>query len=290
MLEAEEFNMMTLVQAKQQKSVGGWVEFFKVAEIPVFRQTHDALEALRLHEDEVGANQIAAAVIHDPLMMFKILSYANNHRSRYQLQDLVQVEQAIIMMGTATFFSHIPHQPLVEDVLKAHFDSLMDILKLLVRAHRASFFAAEFASHLKDLHAEELRVAACLHDVAEMLMWCFNQEEMHVIVQRQEADKTLRSKVVQEEVLGFKLVDLQAELVREFNLPHVLTDLLDERQAHVQRVRNVQLAVNLARHSADGWDNLALPDDYQDIAQLLHVDIPRVMHIIGVKHEAGVAG
>lgn len=275
--------MMTVAQAKQHRSVGGWVEFFKVAEIPVFRQTHDALDALRIHEDEVGANQIAGAVIHDPLMMFKVLSYANNHRSRYQLQDLVQVEQAIIMMGTTTFFTHIPHQPVVEDVLKDHFDSLMDILKLMVRAHRASFFAAEFASHLKDLHAEELRVAASLHDVAEMLMWCFNHEEMRVIVQRQEADKTLRSKTVQEEVLGFKLIDLQAALVREFNLPHVLTDLLDESQAHMQRVRNVQFAVNLARHSADGWDNPALPDDYQDISQLLHVDIARVMHLIGLQ-------
>lgn len=59
---------------------------------------------------------------------------------------------------------------------------------------------------------------------------------------------------------------------------------MDEQRAHLPRVRNVQLAVNLARHSADGWDNAALPDDYKDIAQLLHVDVERVMHIVGVPH------
>lgn len=48
-----------------------------------------------------------------------------------------------------------------------------------------------------------------------------------------------------------------------------------------QRVRNVTLAVNLARHSANGWDDAALPDDYRDIAELLRMDIARVMRIVG---------
>jgi len=117
-----------------------------------------------------------------------------------------------------------------------------------------------------------------------MLMWCFNPEAMSEISKRQAADKTLRSRVVQQDVLGFRMVELQAELVRVFNLPSLLTDLMDEQRAHLPRVRNVQLAVNLARHSADGWGNAALPDDYKDIAQLLHVDVERVMHIVGVPH------
>ena len=49
-----------------------------------------------------------------------------------------------------------------------------------------------------------------------------------------------------------------------------------------QRVRNVTLAVNLARHSANGWDDAALPDDYRDIAELLRVDVDKAMRIIGV--------
>jgi hypothetical protein len=33
----------------------------------------------------------------------------------------------------------------------------------------------------------------------------------------------------------------------------------------------VQLAIRLARHSAQGWDNAALPDDLRDIGQLLNL-------------------
>ncbi|HSI28721.1 MAG: HDOD domain-containing protein [Methylophilus sp.] len=276
--------MVTLSEARANRNISDWVKFLENADIPVLRQTARELAQLREREDETGARDITRVVINDPLMTFKVLTFANNHRSRHQLQDLVQVEQAIIMMGTSTFFEQISTVPHVEEMLSQHVTALVDLIKLVVRAHRAGYFAAEFASHLMDLHAEELRVAASLHDFAEMLMWCFNPDPMIEIHKRQHADTTLRSRTVQQEVLGFRMLDLQAELVRVFNLPSLLTDLMDEQRAHLPRVRNVQFAVNLARHSAEGWDNAALPDDYKDISQLLHVDVPRVMHIVGVPH------
>jgi hypothetical protein len=36
-------------------------------------------------------------------------------------------------------------------------------------------------------------------------------------------------------------------------------------------VRNVLLAIRLARHTKDGWDNAAIPDDVSDIAALLNL-------------------
>ena len=48
------------------------------------------------------------------------------------------------------------------------------------------------------------------------------------------------------------------------------------------RAKNVSLAVNLARHSANGWDDAALPDDYRDVAEFLRVDVEKAKSIIGV--------
>jgi hypothetical protein len=36
-------------------------------------------------------------------------------------------------------------------------------------------------------------------------------------------------------------------------------------------VRSVTLAVRLARHTAQGWDNPAIPDDVKDISSLLNM-------------------
>jgi len=48
-------------------------------------------------------------------------------------------------------------------------------------------------------------------------------------------------------------------------------------------VRNVSLAVNLARHAANGWDNAALPDDYISISELLQMQTDDVIVMIGAK-------
>ena len=52
-------------------------------------------------------------------------------------------------------------------------------------------------------------------------------------------------------------------------------------RGNIQLVRNVILAVNLARHSANGWDDAALPDDYDEIGRLLHLNSDDIKTIVG---------
>ena len=47
----------------------------------------------------------------------------------------------------------------------------------------------------------------------------------------------------------------------------------DHAQRPTTQLRNVQLAIRLARHTARGWDNAAIPDDISDVANLLHLGL-----------------
>lgn len=264
------------------KDISAWLDFFRTAEIPVLKNTAREIARLKEDEDKLSARALTASVMNDPMMVFRVLSYSQKNKSKQQLQDLLQVEQAILMMGTTSFFKNLSTNFLIEDVLKTNLTALMHLLKLIRRAHRAAHYAAEWATHLADTHAEEVLTAALLHDFAEMLMWCFAPEKMNTIHAMQHADKTLRSATVQQEILGFKLHDLQKELVEAFQLPPLLSKLMQDSASGEQRVRNVTLAVNLARHSANGWDDAALPDDYKDIAEFLRMDIDKVMRTVGV--------
>jgi len=262
--------------------VSQWIDFLSKKPIPVLK--HTARELERLQEDEVklSAREITSIVLNDPFMVFRVISYANKHQGKHQLQDLIQVEQAILMMGTDAFYRNLPASPLVEEQLKSNIPALTHLLRLIKRAHRAAYFASDWAAMHKDFHSEEVRIAALLHDLAEMLMWCFAPEKMNTIFDMQQADKNLRSKAIQEEILGFKLVDLQKKLVEVFQLPPLLSKLMEDQGANEPRAINVALAVNLARHSSNGWDDAALPDDYSDIADFLRVDVARAKFIIGV--------
>lgn len=259
-----------------------WIDFFAKTPIPVLKHTARELERLQEDEGRLSTREITSIVLNDPFMVFRVISFAKQHQGRHQLQDLIQVEQAILMMGSDAFYRNLPANPLVEDQLHANIPALTHLLRLIKRGHRAAYFASNWAAIQKDLHSEEIRIAALLHDLAEMLMWCFAPEKMNKIYDMQHTDKALRSKTAQEQVLGFKLVDLQKALVEKFQLPPLLSKLMEDQDASEHRAINVALAVNLARHSANGWDDAALPDDYSDIADFLRVDVARARYIIGV--------
>lgn len=258
-----------------------WLKQLRKVSIPVLRQTARELARLKLDEENISARAISAAVLNDPFMVFKVLSYANSHSSKRQLQDIVEVEQAIIMMGTSNFYQHLSPDLLIDDQLKSNIPALTHLLRLIKRAHRAAYYAADWAALRKDLHSEEIWIAALLHDFAEMLMWCFAPDKMNTIFEMQKNDKTLRTKTAQEQVLGFLIRDLHKELTSVYSMPPLLSQLMDDEAALDHRAKNVSLAVNLARHSANGWDDAALPDDYKDIAEFLHVDVERVLFLIG---------
>jgi hypothetical protein len=264
------------MMSEQAKSMADWLAFFGQADVPILRHTARELERLRADQRLLNASSVASVLTDDPLMTVKLLRYMQLHKHRNQTYELVDVKQMLLMMGLDTFFREVPAAPIVEDVLHDHLDALVQLLQTVRRAQRSAQYAFDWALRLHDLHAEEVLVSALLTHVAEMLMWCFNPGLMLEIRKRQQADKTLRSVDVQRQVLGFTGVDLQRQLTIEWQLPELLQDLTDPALAKSSRVRNVTLAVNLARHSAQGWDNAALPDDYRDIAALLRMEPERV--------------
>lgn len=264
-----------------------WVAVLTHADLPVLKQTARDLDELRADDNKLNTSSVTAIIARDPILTVKLLRYLQQHKHKSQTTEVVQIEQALLMLGIEHFFSKVPYRLLVEDMLKLHIAALPPALRTVHRSHRASEYAMDWAVQLRDLHYEEVRIAALLHDIAEILMWCFAPAPMLEILHIQQKGKTLRSHDVQQQVLGFTLLDLQRELVAQWGLPGLLSTLMNDSCSSQPRVRNVVLAVNLARHSANGWDDAALPDDYKEIGELLHLPAEQVMVMLEV--DAGIA-
>lgn len=274
------------MQTEEITGLVGWKAFLSQAEIPVLKQTARDLALLFEDVDNISMREVAAVVVRDPMMTIKLLRYLQKTKHRAQEHEVLEVEQALLMVGVVAFFRNIPPQPLMDESLRTHMAALVHLLRVVHRSQRAASYAFDWAVHLRDLHFEEVRIAALLHDLAEMLMWCFAPGKMLKIHAMQQQDKSLRSRAAQEQVLGFTLAELQLALAQAWGLPQLLVTLMDDGSAQQPRVRNVVLAVNLARHSANGWDDEALPDDYESIGELLGMSAEEVMLTIG--EEEGV--
>ena len=172
-----------MLQQKQRK-LSEWVSFLTTAEIPVLKQTARNLAVLEQDEQHLNARSIAYVVKNDPLMTVKLLRYLQQHKHRSQEHDVVEVEQIIMMLGLETTLNKVSAKPLVEEILgRDNMNALVYLLKTAHRANIASSYAFDWAVRLHDLHFEEIRIAALLHDIAETLMWCFAPNAMFMLLQ-----------------------------------------------------------------------------------------------------------
>ena len=248
-----------------------WVRFFSSAEIPILRKTARRLEEARQNSDRVNGRDIAAIVLQDPLMAIRVLAYIHPFRGKHLRSDITTIANAVMMLGIEPFFTHFESPPTIEAMLKDEPQALLGVLQVIRRVQRASTYAHDWAFERHDLNIEEVALAALLHDLAEILLWCFAPRLALKIRDLHLADKTLRSATAQQQVLGFPLFDLQRALCTAWHLPELLSTLMDDDNAFQPRVRNVILAVNLARHSSSDWTDAALPDDFIAIEKLLHI-------------------
>jgi HD-like signal output (HDOD) protein len=265
---------------KAPLTLEGWVRAIGQAEIPVLEGTALAVEDLSIDEDDIAPRDIAEVVVDDPLMTLKVLAYAATHRHARMVTDAESVTGALLMMGTGAFFRDFSNAARVEDILQDIPGALEGLQRVLDRSHRAARLAMGFAMHRQDTDAEVIHEAALLHDFADALIWCHAPQLALEMQRRQRQDSTLRSAQVQRDVLHITTADLEQELMKLWRLPPLLQHLTNERRTEEPRVRNVMLAVRLARHTQDGWDNAAIHDDIEALADLLNLNPGSVRSLV----------
>ena len=254
------------------RDVAGWAALFNLQRLPVLASTAVALEEMRETEDAVDAHLLSEAISSDPLMTLKLLAHVAYQRRGREGSEVETVTEALVMLGIPPFFRAFGSLETAQARLASHADALAGFERVLRRSHRAARFAIGFAVHRMDHDAPVIHEAALLHDFTELLLWLHAPSLALEIQCRQDADSTLRSATAQKAVLHIELADLQHALMKMWRLPSLLVRITDDHaQQPTSQMRNVLLAIRVARHSAQGWDNPALPDDVRDIAQLLQM-------------------
>ena len=261
-------------------SLAAWVAAFATAEIPVLTETAEALEQMRANEDDVDAHGLGEMISTDPLMTLKVLAHASEQRRGRLMADTETVTAALVLMGITPFFRDFGPQPTLEDCLADHPEAQIGVSRVLQRAERASRYGLAFAVHRLDPDANVIHSAALLHDFAEMLLWVHAPDLALQIAALQAADRNLRSTVAQQQVLGIELHELEQALMKHWRLPELLMRITSDQQGRDPQVRCVNLAVRLARHTARGWDDAAIPDDLQEIAALLNLNPEHTLKLL----------
>lgn len=262
-----------------------WVEHFKEVELPVLRHTMHQLGELRDDAERINTRKLAAIIENDPLMTLRLFQYMAAHRSNRQAVELTTVERALMMIGTQKFFSDFQDLPIIEQQLKGYPKAMLGLLKVMARSRQAAAWARDWALQRQNPAFEEIMLAALLHDFTEILMWCFAPSLAVRLKERQAANPQVRTAALQNEEYGVVLDELTVELAGQWGLPQLLLTLMNPANANSPNVRNVKLAVDLARHTANGWNDAALPDDFREIESFLHQGHSHFLERVGAPEE-----
>ena len=246
-----------------------WIQVMSAAQLPVLGQTLRQMSKLRANEDNVRPRDLSQVVLHDPLMALRVLRFLRDRQSARAMTEITTVEHAIMMLGVSPFFRTFSNLRSLDADLASKKGAMQGLIAVVGRARHAALHAREWARLRHDIESDEVVIATLLHDMAEMLLWYFAPSQAEDIEARLAADATQRSVDVQNAVLGFGLNELQLALAKAWRLPPLITSLMDDYRAERPRARNVLLAVNLTRHSNNGWEDTALPDDIDAIGRLI---------------------
>ncbi len=259
-----------------------WAKFFDQAELPVLRSTATAIATMSHNEDAVSAQELSQIVTCDPLMTLKLFRRVAELRTQRQVTDVETVTSCIVMLGIGPFFASFKHLTTVNDLFAGDPDrnqNQLRMLSVLKRIQRAADWSFEWAVRRHDLDLEVIRTATLLHDFTELLLWCFAPQLARQVERMLLDNPGLRSVEAQKEVLNIELNALQHELMRRWKLPELLVRITDEHAKPDPKMHNVSLAIAMARHSANGWDNPALPDDFAALGALLNLPVARAQAI-----------
>jgi len=259
-----------------------WTQALRKAALPVLPETVAVVAELLEVEEQTGeldANTLAQSLVHDPLMTLKVLAHVSHLCTRKQAEPPETLVGALIMLGIGPFFRDFSTLVDVPIHLQHYPAAWLGLQRVIRRSRRAAMFAVNFAMQRQDEDVVVVQEAALLHDAGEMLLWCHAPELMTRIGERLRQDHTQKMAQVQREVLGIEVIDLSQELMRSWQLSPLLRRCTDDRHAEHPQVRNVMLAVRLARHTQDGWDS-------PKAEATREVDIHAIAELLNISNEA----
>lgn len=156
------------------QDIDAWVLLFSNNSMPILRVTKRRLDDLRAHIDDVDARELSRVIVQDPMMTARVFAFTHSIGSRSLQREITTVASAVMMMGIEPFFNTFNDLTTIEGMLKGEDKhALLGVLQIIRRAQRAADYAQEWAIWRNDVNMEEVRIAALLHDLAELLVWTF---------------------------------------------------------------------------------------------------------------------
>lgn len=249
-------------------ALADWVKKLDTHCLPSLRANAERLRALGGQED-ADIDEMVTLIETDPGLAMRLMRYINNLRHKHLRNEISTVRNGLMMLG----MSHV--QKLSENLefIDAQPEQTQQrLLRHFSQALHAGTQVREIARLSKETIADELYLAAILHNTGGMLLDLHAPQEMDRVRELMH-EKQLEADEAEYVVFGFTCDQLTIELAELWKLPAILLDSLRGQNARHKRVLSVMLSAQLAKASEQGWYSRQCLNLLESLADLLLADI-----------------
>ena len=257
------------------EALADWVNKLDTQGLPALQESTERLRVLG-SKDNSNMDELVAVIESDPGMTLRLIRYINNLRHKHLRTEITTVHHGLMMLG----MSHLQKIPedteLVEDLPEASRERL---LRHFSQGLHAGYQVRDLARITKETVADELYLAAMLHNMGTMLLDLHAAEEMSRVRELMH-QKQMEADQAEYVVFGFTTDQLTIELAKLWKLPEILLDSLRGENAQHKRVLSVMLSAQIAETAENGWYNPDMMELLEPLADLLLSDIGSVATLL----------
>ncbi|SMC24794.1 HDOD domain-containing protein [Andreprevotia lacus DSM 23236] len=149
--------------------IDSWLRYWNARPWPVLRETRERLQPMLRRAERIKSDEIADAVMLDPLLCAQVLKLVNQREKNSLAADVVTIENAIMLYGATAFLERFSHGITVEDVLATHKGVLSAVHAEVQQTRMLAGLARDFANQRIDSRLDEIYLAAVLARVPQLL-------------------------------------------------------------------------------------------------------------------------
>lgn len=243
----------------ENKKLYEFVDSLKHKNIYVTQESFQQFENLFNQSYEQDIQKISSIILEDPLLSLKIMLEIEKIKKTHLHFEIDSIKKGILLLGMKHIF---------ESVLNSSVCICSIYLKeCLLRSKMASQFSYKLAILRRDINPEEIALSALMGDLGEILLWLYYEEIPLSVKTALENKKFSRNREAQFKIHGFYFNDLSILLVKEWNLPKPILNMMSSNADNRSMI--AKTSINLSRHLLAKNGYSAIPDDIRLLKKLL---------------------
>ena len=249
MLSDLQFEVPQAPRPPPPQGAGGWVQRIAQQDMPAFGVTVEGVRCVT-DDESASAARLSQVILQDAAMTAKVLKLANSAFYNPTRQPVSTISRAIVVLGFNAVADMALGIALVDALLASGVRRR--VVDEMARSFHAAVQARALAVSIGERRAEEIFIAALLSRIGEMAFWCFG-EELATRLDRALDEPGTDPDHAQQQVLGFRLRQLTAGLVREWHLGSLVQSVAEGNSSGGRAGELVLQSHRLCAAVEHGW-------------------------------------